>query len=372
MEKTDRISIFKKKKIILYSMMRFIVHHSFLITVAVMCMVHATLLGVMAYARVWPLVNFNILSVVVYLFCIVFCRFGHIMPVYISILLEVTVYSVMSVYYIGWACGSVCFLCSIVPIIIYFGCFLLKGSRRWIIVLSLALNFFIYVFLYILFADAEPLIRVESFVRHFLIIFSSFVMVFSMIFYNVIYIYSSETLMSSLERKNEKLTVDAKVDVLTSLLNRRGFLPIVESLMDPGSDSHFCIAFCDIDNFKRINDSYGHDCGDEVLRHISGMIKKEMAGCDICRWGGEELVILMKDYDLSVARNKMEYLRKHIETNPTVFYNKRISATVTIGLEEYSEDYSAPDDIIRIADERMYYGKQHGKNILIYEDIPQA
>ena len=133
--------------------------------------------------------------------------------------------------------------------------------------------------------------------------------------------------------------------------------------------SHFCIAFCDIDNFKRINDTYGHDCGDEVLRHISRMIKREMHGCEICRWGGEEMIILMRDYDLTVARQKMEYIRRCVETNPTVFYNKRISATITIGLEEYNNDYHEPEDIIKVADERMYYGKQHGKNILIYEDM---
>ncbi len=132
---------------------------------------------------------------------------------------------------------------------------------------------------------------------------------------------------------------------------------------------HFCIAFCDIDNFKRINDSYGHDCGDEVLRHISWMIKKEMHGCAICRWGGEEIIILMKDYDMVVARQKMEYIRRSIESTPTVFYNKRIAATITIGLEEINDTYEEPEDIIKVADERMYYGKQHGKNILIYEEM---
>ncbi|MBR3736266.1 MAG: GGDEF domain-containing protein, partial [Lachnospiraceae bacterium] len=112
----------------------------------------------------------------------------------------------------------------------------------------------------------------------------------------------------------------------------------------------------------------GHDGGDEVLRHISAMIRKEMQGCEICRWGGEEIIILMKDYDMNVAKEKMEYLRKSIENSPTIFYNKRIAATITIGLEEKRESHREPDDIIKTADERMYYGKQHGKNIVIFED----
>jgi diguanylate cyclase (GGDEF)-like protein len=199
-------------------------------------------------------------------------------------------------------------------------------------------------------------------------IFTTFVMVFSIAFYNTIYIYSSEYEKVGLEKENEKLIVDAKEDALTGLLNRRGFIPIVESLMKGDIRNNFCVAFCDIDNFKRVNDSYGHDCGDEVLRHIAKLIKREMTNCSICRWGGEEMVILMKDYDFEVAKHKMEYLRKCVETTPTVFYNKRIAVTITIGLEEYKETHKEPDDVIKVADERMYYGKQHGKNVVIFED----
>lgn len=371
MQYTDEGCKKVKEKISLDAVMRFLIHNSCMFTVAIMCLVHATLLGIMLYAKVPQLVSFNILSVVVYLFCIVLSKFGHILPVYVSVCVEVFVYAILSVYVTGWDCGSACFLFSIVPIIIYFGCFLFKGSKRWIVVSLLVLDLAIYAFLYIGFVDVKPLIEVAPLARKILILFSSFVMVFSTIFYNALYIHSSEGELVNLEQKNKKLSVDAQVDALTNMLNRRGFLPVVKGLMDQKGMQkemhHFCIAFCDIDNFKRINDSCGHDCGDEVLRHISGMIKKEMYGCEICRWGGEEFVILMRDYDFAVAVQKMEYIRKCVETTPTVFYNKLIPATITIGLEEYSDAYLEPDDIIKVADERMYYGKQHGKNIVISE-----
>lgn len=357
-----------KDKNIIDKTMHFLVHNSFMFTIVIMCLVHLTLLVLMYFEKVTPLVQINIMSVIVYLFCIVLSRFGHIMPVYISLILEVAVYVIASCHYIGWKCGSVCFLCAIVPIIIYFGCFLFKGKQRWIIVFLLLTNYAMYVTLYVRLADVKPIFEVSDIIQKILMIFSSFVMIFSVIVYSVIYIYSSEYQMVSLEEKNQKLSVDAKEDALTSLLNRRGFLPVVESLMKGDTPTHFCVSFCDIDNFKRINDSYGHDCGDEVLRHITWIIKKEMHGCDICRWGGEEIIILMKDYDMAVAREKMEYLRKCIESNPTVFFNRRVDATITIGLAEYEDIFKEPDDIIKKADERMYYGKQHGKNILIYED----
>ena len=356
----DRLSIDK--------IMHVLVHNSFLVTVIVMCFVHAGLLGIMLYGGVRPLVYFNIVSVIIYFFCILLCRVGHIMPVYVSILLEVSIYSSVSVRFVGWESGGWCFLFSIVPIILYFGCFLFKGNKRWILVLLLTLNFATYVVLYLRFAEMPPLIEMAPLVRTVLFLFSSFVMIFSVIFYNTMYIYASEVERKSLEQKNEKLSVDALEDALTGLWNRRGFLPVVKQQMEGKRGASFCVAFCDIDNFKRINDSYGHDGGDEVLRHISGMIKKEMAGCDICRWGGEEIVILMKDYGFEEARQKTEALRKSIESNQTIFFNKHIPATITIGLECYKEEYNEPEEIIKKADDRMYYGKQHGKNIVIYED----
>ena len=372
MEKTASQSVkTTKKRTIIDDVMHFLVHNGFLFTVIVMCLVHVVLLGIMIAAGIKPLIIFNILSVIVYGFCIFLCRYGYIMPVYISIIIEVTSYTFFSSYFIGLKCGTYCFLFSIVPIIIYFGSYLFKGFTRIIIVLMLALNFSVFVFLYIRLSEMPPIIETNAVTRLTLVIFSAFVMVFSTMFYNTIYIYTSENEVNVLEKKNEQLSVDATEDALTSLLNRRGFLPIIEDLMKD-KNNHFCIAFCDIDNFKRINDTYGHDGGDEVLRHIASMIKREMHGCQVCRWGGEEIVILMKDYDLAVAKEKMEYLRKSIEASQTVFFNKYITATITIGLEESSEDYNEPDDIIKVADERMYYGKQHGKNIVIWQTVSNS
>lgn len=346
-------------------LMHFLVHNSLFFTVIVMGLVHVAMLIFMLCFRVYPLVQFNILSVVVYSFCLLLAKTGYMMPVYISIMLEVFAYSLLATLYVGWDSGSHHFLFSIVPIIVYFGASLFKGAKRWIVVILLVLDFLTFATIRLIYSEATPMYQLNSVSLQMLNIFINFVMIFSVCFYNYMYIYSSEEMMVNLQKQNKQLSVDAKEDELTNLLNRRGFLPILDSLMHEEPKHHFCIAFCDVDNFKRINDSYGHDCGDEVLRHITKVIKKEMHGCDICRWGGEEFIILMRDYDMNVAIQKMEYLRKTIETNDTVFYNKHISATMTIGVEEYSDTYHDPEDVIKTADERMYYGKQHGKNIVI-------
>ncbi|MBE7069962.1 MAG: GGDEF domain-containing protein [Ruminococcaceae bacterium] len=350
---------------------RYLVKNALSFTVAVMGLVHLGLVVIFLLAGVLPLVRFNCLSVIVYIFCYILCRFGHIMPAYFSIVLEVTVYTIVSTYYVGLRCGTYCFLFSIVPIIIYFGCNLYTGRNRFNIVLMLILNFITFIILYTRFSQEEPMYEVAPGFRLILVLYSAFAMVFATIFYNAIYIYSSENKLSILEKKNRQLSADAHEDALTSLLNRRGFLPLVKTLMRSDEETHFCIAFCDLDDFKRVNDSYGHEAGDEVLKHVTTMIREELPGCDICRWGGEEFVILLKECDLAAAKAKVERLRKTIESNPTVFFSKQIFVTTTIGLEENKDGYREPEEIIKKADVRMYYGKQHGKNVLIFEDAEE-
>ena len=365
---TNKKQVENRKMELIERSLHFFVENAFSFTVAVMGLVHAVLLVIFAIAGVMPLVQFNFLSVIVYVFCFILCRAGHILPAYVSIILEVTVYSIVSTYFVGTRCGTLFFLFSIIPIIIYFGSNLFKGKQRWGMVMMLVLNFSAFVIIYFSFYFQEPVYTVSYTMELILVIFSAFAMVFATIFYNAMYIYTSENTVTNLELKNQQLSLDAHEDALTSLLNRRGFLPLIKSLMDGKENKRFCIAFCDLDDFKRVNDSYGHEAGDEVLKHTTMMIRQELPGCDICRWGGEEFVILLKDCDLPAARGKVERLRKTIESNPTSFFNKQIFVTITIGLEEYNPEYKEPEAVIKKADERMYYGKQHGKNILVFED----
>jgi len=345
-----------------------LVKNAFAFTVLMMGFVHAVLMVIFGVAGVLPLMFFNILSVVVYTFCFFLCRVGYIMPVYVSIIIEVTAYSVISTYFVGLECGTYFFLFSIIPIIIYFGSSLIKGRKRWSVGLMLFLDFMTFIILFVRYFYEQPVYQVSAVARLILVVFSAFAMVFAVIFYNAMYILTSENKMSDLEQVNKQLIVDAHEDALTSLLNRRGFLPIVRDLMNDKAKIPFCIAFCDLDDFKRVNDSYGHEAGDEVLQHAATIIKQELPGSSICRWGGEEFVILLKGCDKMSAKVKAERLRKTIESNPTVFFTKQIYVTTTIGLAEYKDKYKEPEEVIKKADERMYYGKQHGKNILVFED----
>lgn len=104
-----------------------------------------------------------------------------------------------------------------------------------------------------------------------------------------------------------------------------------------------------------------------VVKKSGGLVNKTLHF--LVHNGFAFTVSLMRGYNMITAKEKMEDLRKYIESNPTIFFNKRIPITSTIGLEEYKAEFNEPEEIIKVADARMYYGKQHGRNILIFEDL---
>ena len=170
--------------------MQFFVHNGFLITATDMCFTHAALLVILYFAGVGPLITFNIISVIIYAFCILLCICEKPMFVYICILSEVSIYSIIGTRYIGWNSGTAFFLCAIVPVIIYFGNTLFKKYRRLLIAIFLITDFSLYVTLYIKYSQIEPLYQVPWFLNECLVILSSFTMIFSTIFYNSVYIFS--------------------------------------------------------------------------------------------------------------------------------------------------------------------------------------
>ena len=357
----------RELKLLYERLMHFAVHNMYIFTVVTMFGTHLVLLFIMYLANVEPLLFFNILSVTIYAFSTLLCVYGHPLPVYICIIAEVSAYVTASSYFLGWNNFSFCYLCAILPVIVYFGANVLGKYYRNIIVLNLLIVFSIIVLCYKHFLNYDAPYKIENeLLKSTLVIFSLFVMVFANTFYSAVYMFDAKEREARLSDKNKQLTTDASTDKLTGLLNRRGFYEVVT---DEYMKIHkeYCVAFCDIDNFKRINDRYGHEAGDEILKHISSLFQRELKDCILCRWGGEETVIFMPDYDLDRAKEKMEIVRQKIEDTDTNFYNKKIKVTITVGIKDNNGEKL--DNIIKTADERMYYGKQHGKNIIIEKDM---
>ena len=124
------------------------------------------------------------------------------------------------------------------------------------------------------------------------------------------------------------------------------------------------IAIADIDNFKKINDTYGHNFGDFVLQTLANLMLSNIEDTEVCRWGGEEFLIIGKGNDIDKAFKKLEKFRKEVEEFS--FKNEEASTnlTITMGLSQYSKGLSL-NDWINTADKKLYAGKYSGKNKIV-------
>jgi two-component system, cell cycle response regulator len=181
--------------------------------------------------------------------------------------------------------------------------------------------------------------------------------------------YSIELEKANRELKelNARLEFMAWHDQLTGLPNRRYMRDRINSEQDRSSRSRrpFSLVMGDIDDFKRVNDTYGHETGDGVLKHISAIINSTLRKQDLLsRWGGEEFLFLLPETDLNGALIVSEKIRSSIEAHPYSYKDKTISLTLTLGVAEFEESQGI-DGAIKRADEALYKGKKGTKNCVV-------
>lgn len=174
------------------------------------------------------------------------------------------------------------------------------------------------------------------------------------------------TAIDMTERKimEKKLEYVAQTDALTGLYNRLRFDDIVQREIAFGKrqDTYLSIIYMDIDFFKNINDSYGHDIGDIVLKEIALIIRDVLRVSDYpFRWGGEEFVIVCPNTTLSDVNILAERLRERIAQHNFSIVKK---VTVSIGVTQYRDSESV-DEMIKRADQALYQAKESGRNIVV-------
>lgn len=166
---------------------------------------------------------------------------------------------------------------------------------------------------------------------------------------------------------NSMLEKQANTDTLTGLYNRRKAIEYLENLTGGQSDHvGFSLCICDIDFFKKVNDNYGHDYGDEVLKGISNIFIEETKRDGFAaRWGGEEFLLLFPGCNGDNACVKIEQIRRKIKEMRIKKGDIEISVTMTFGIAEY--DYiNGLTSTIKEADEKLYLGKEKGRDIIIF------
>lgn len=159
-----------------------------------------------------------------------------------------------------------------------------------------------------------------------------------------------------------ELQTMVELDPLTMLYNRRTCNQNIQRLVE--SNVAFSVVMLDIDWFKRINDQYGHDCGDYVLQRVSSIMKESVKDCGFAsRWGGEEFLMIYQ-LDFEQTKNKAETLLDRIRTYPFLYEGNEIQITATLGVAKMEADKSY-EKVIQMADAKLYEGKKNGRNQVV-------
>lgn len=163
---------------------------------------------------------------------------------------------------------------------------------------------------------------------------------------------------------NKKLEHLVTVDPLTGAYNRIQFDVLIEAEIDRANryGNTFSVIFMDIDHFKKINDKYGHQTGDEVLKSFTDIIEKTKRASDIfSRYGGEEFIILAYATDIDNALICAERLRKHIEHYS---FDKVGKITCSFGVTEFRNKKDTSHSVLKRSDEALYQAKEAGRNCI--------
>lgn len=166
-------------------------------------------------------------------------------------------------------------------------------------------------------------------------------------------------------RSEQALTEGLMHDKLTGLPNRYYVTMYMKRLSKSEDLDRHWVALADIDDFKKVNDTYGHNCGDLVLETVAHLLQENLGDTKVCRWGGEEfLMIGVANGDMAESVDLLDRARKAVERQVLSYEEHRISVTITLGVAPYRKGYTARE-WINVADEMLYEGKKSGKNRVV-------
>ncbi len=307
----------------------------------------------------------NIISVTLYVFACFLAAKGRYIATTLLIHAEVSANVLLSMVFLGWDNGFYFYAIAVMPLSFYCP-FKSKTTKVLLSVYQVG----VFVAGYLINYLHEPHFILDDYIRHIVYMINALLCLSVLIIISYLFATSVQTETQVLSNKNKRLQVLADTDPLTGLYNRRYIISQLEQVHEQfvSLSVNYVILMIDIDNFKSVNDRYGHDCGDIVLKTVSAVIKQTLRKDDIIsRWGGEEILVLLPDTEFVSGIIVGEKVRAAIEAVTMTHNGNSISVTATVGVAS-SQIGTSVLTIINTADMRMYKGKAEGKNRVEYED----
>lgn len=303
---------------------------------------------------------FFYVSMIVFLGIFVWSYYQRTFVSYCMLNLCMLVWVVVNVRIFGWNIGVQTFI-----FVLLFFCFFAKYRQEHIkiayVLALLALR--LYLFFYC--QNNNPGISIPEDVINRFQLLNSFAIFWSMSMLAYFFSTDTQALEGKLIEYNQQLKMQASIDPLTSLHNRRSTLEYLEGLLASAEHS-VSICLCDIDFFKRINDTYGHNVGDIVLQKLASTFTEALpSGSFISRWGGEEFLLIFPDTNGDEAKISLETLRQKIKEIVFDGGSETFSISLTYGLVEY-DFQSNLTAILKEADDKLYLGKEGGRDRIVF------
>lgn len=322
-------------------------------------LIHMCFLTFFTVYEVWFMAGFNILSILTYVACFGLIARTKMKSYIMATVIEIQIHMVCAVYCLGgsygfqlyfFACSAACFYLE------YFCSRVDKVRFRGLIMAILSAVLFV-VCLFIEHFRTPIYVMDEKLAWYFLAGNAAICFTIT-IFYFLLLTRAALFCERELQRQ-------ADYDKLTDLANRNYLLRYLEDECSSDEADKLVLAMMDIDDFKKVNDVYGHSVGDEVLCGIADILKECTADFVVSRWGGEEFIVVGKcENGVDEMHAHMETLRSAVERCVFTGNTDRFSLTITVGIEKFDPELNI-DRWIQKADEKLYVGKKSGKNKIV-------
>lgn len=342
-------------------------HTAYVFAFAACLLAHILYVILFAIVGVREMVIFNICSVAFYVLTLFIVNvFKNKLNLVYATIFEIVLHASVATVYVGLEPNFCMFLLMIIPL-----AFLMPNYNKSVPFVVLFISVPLYGLLNYYYNDPSHVhYEISSAYATVFYIINFIIGSAVLIYISIIFTLVNRYIESKLRVQTVQLKEMASTDPLTKLYNRREMQSRLNSMSSVSSSgaAGYIIGIGDIDDFKKVNDTYGHDTGDVVLSSVASMIAGALPeGASAARWGGEEFLFLIPNCDLQKGREHADGIIDTIRSHKFTSGGKEFTVTMTIGICTGSSEDDIYD-IINVADSRLYKGKHNGKAHTEYED----